>query len=172
MKILVVSDSHGRSSGIAKVLKMHQDAHYLIHLGDGIDDLKDLSTPDSIQMITVNGNREDGFFSLKKAPPFSLLEVLGKKLFICHGHRYNVNHSMQNLYLAAKEQDADIALFGHTHFKHNEYVPPLETEDSQKGIYLFNPGSISAPRDDLFPSFGLIDIRESGILLSHGIIRP
>ena len=55
--------------------------------------------------------------------------------------------------------NADIVLFGHTHERLEKYIP---TDDG--GFYLFNPGSIGGFK----PSYGIINIADSGILLSHG----
>ena len=173
MKILVFSDSHGNPSNISKALKMHPDAELLIHLGDGINDLyKIKETYPDYEAVTVYGNFEDSFFVKKSENTFNCVTANGKKIFLCHGHRYSVGFSKQNLIYAALEQGADIALFGHTHVKHNEYLPPerLNT-NTEKGLYLFNPGSISRPRDSIYASFGIIEIRDDGILLSHCIIK-
>lgn len=173
MKILVFSDSHGNPSNISKAIKMHPYAELLIHLGDGINDLyKIKETYPDYEAVTVYGNFEDSFFVKKSENTFNCVTANGKKIFLCHGHRYSVGFSKQNLIYAALEQGADIALFGHTHVKHNEYLPPerLNT-DTEKGLYLFNPGSISRPRDSIYASFGIIEIRDDGILLSHCIIK-
>ena len=90
---------------------------------------------------------------------------------MCHGHRQFVNVGHQNLIYSAIEQNADIALYGHTHCKFNKYIPSDELAfNCNKGLYIFNPGSISRPRDGIYPSYGIIEIQENGILLSHGNI--
>ena len=43
MKILIFSDSHGRSANMLKAIEYHPDAETLLHLGDGTDDLNDVS---------------------------------------------------------------------------------------------------------------------------------
>ena len=173
MKILIFSDSHGNPANISRAIKMHPDAELLIHLGDGINDLyKVKENYPNYETATVYGNFEDSFFVKKTENTFNCVTVNGKKIFLCHGHRYSIGFSKQNLIYAALEHGADIALFGHTHVKHNEYLPPerLNT-NTEKGLYLFNPGSISRPRDSVYASFGIIEIRDDGILLSHCIIK-
>ena len=61
----------------------------------------------------------------------------------------------------ATEQNADILLFGHTHTPLEKYIPTDEG-----GFYLFNPGSIGAGYGGA--SYGVINITDKGILLSHG----
>ena len=36
----------------------------------------------------------------------------------------------------------------------------------ENGIYIMNPGSASSPRDGKKPSYGIIDITKSGILMN------
>lgn len=172
MKIIIVSDSHGYGTNIGKVLGMHPDAEMLIHLGDGIDDL-DKYRPDypDMKFFAVNGNKEDGLFGTSPSLPFNVIEAAGKRILFCHGHRLCVNAGLGRLFYTAAEQSADIALYGHTHVKHNEYHPIDSDGNGGKGIYLFNPGSITLPRDCLTPSFGLLEIRDNGVLLSHGMLR-
>lgn len=172
MKIIVISDSHGYEMNIGKVLEMHADAELLIHLGDGIDDLKRYRPNyPNMEFLSSNGNKEDGALSISNSLPFNVIEAAGKRILYCHGHRLCVNAGLSRLFYTAAEQSADIALFGHTHVKHNEYRPIVSGENDGKGIYLFNPGSITLPRDCLTPSFGLLEIRENGVLLSHGMLR-
>ncbi len=171
MKIIVFSDSHGKYANIKKAVDMHPDAKYLIHSGDGVMDLNTLDNlPQNI--FTVNGNHEDGFRGAKNNVRQQCITVCGKKIFLCHGHKHNVNFNLQNLIYAAVEANADIAVYGHTHIKHSEYIPPDKLfVGRSNGLYIFNPGSISMPRDSIYSSFGLIEIHKNGILLSHGTVK-
>ena len=54
----------------------------------------------------------------------------------------------------AKENNCDIALFGHTH------IPKTVYED---GIHLVNPGSCSRAREG-GPTYAVIDITDKGIM--------
>lgn len=62
------------------------------------------------------------------------LEVEGRRLFACHGHRYGVKSGTERLAEAAKARGCDIALYGHTH------VPDVHEE---KGILMINPGCMT-----------------------------
>ena len=171
MKILVFSDSHGRFHNMEKALSLHSDAKYILHLGDGTSDLDFIDTK-SYTVHKVNGNYEDSFLYTHNGLPFFCFEVENKKIYMCHGHRHNVRFSMQNLCYSAIENNADIVLYGHTHIKHNEYISSEKLHtDRENGLYIFNPGSISRPRDSIYPSYGIIEIQDGGILLSHGIIK-
>lgn len=165
MKILVISDSHGRTSGIQRALSLHPDAEQLIFLGDGAGDLR-IVDQSAVKITAVRGNCD--FLPPTSDLPFTrVISVMGKRIFMCHGNNYGAGSGSGALLYAAMEAQADVCLYGHTHVKHNEYV----SIPDRGGIYLFNPGSISCPRDCTTPSYGVIEIRENGILLSHGFIR-
>ena len=169
MKALIFSDSHGKYINMQKAIDMHMDSDYIIHLGDGLADLDNIN-PHNAQIIKTNGNFEDSFFSFGKNREIArVIELSNMRIFICHGHRHGVSGGIHNLINAIMEHDAVIALYGHTHIKHSEYISPSETV--KKGIYVFNPGSISRPRDDIYSSFGLLEIKDGFVLLSHGIIK-
>jgi putative phosphoesterase len=171
MKILVFSDSHGKYNNMQKAVNMHPDAKYLLHLGDGIADLDNVNMG-NIELHKVNGNFEDSFLFVKKALPFECVEICGRRIYMCHGHRHKVGFGLHNLCLSALENNIDIALYGHTHVKHNEYITGEKLPFTRKnGLYIFNPGSISLPRDSIYSSYGIIEIQDNGILLSHGLIK-
>jgi len=164
MKILIFSDSHGSSSKMDSALDMHIDADIAIHLGDGTREFKLIceSRPE-IRSLFVCGNFEDPF---GKDPLSSFVnEICGKRILITHGHSFSVKSGLGRLLQEAVHRKADIVLFGHTHVPLEKYV----TEDVPYPIYLFNPGSISRPRDG-HPSYGILDIRGSSVLFSIGHI--
>lgn len=59
----------------------------------------------------------------------------GVRIFGTHGHRYGVKQGLLRFSLAAQEQQAQVALFGHTH------IPYCRQED---GLWLLNPGAAAA----------------------------
>jgi len=173
MKILVFSDSHSRHQNIIKALALHPDAKLILHLGDGVDDLLK-AMPDTCCSETkcVSGNCD--IIPLCKTKPPSLLcfEAENKKILMCHGHEKNVKYTLNNLIYSALEHEADIVLFGHTHQRYCEYIPPDKLPAKREnGLYVFNPGSISFPKDSKPSSYGIIDIRSNGIMLSCGSIQ-
>ena len=58
-------------------------------------------------------------------------------IYMTHGHLFNVNMGLTYLSLAAKEKNASLCFYGHTHKLAAEMVD---------GILYLNPGSISQPR--------------------------
>ena len=176
MKFLVFSDSHGSTFYMKKALSLHPDAEVIFHLGDGVNDLSLLSeyTRDKA-VFTVNGNYEDSFFPSDDSKRYDTLNTAGVKFFFCHGHRFlsggYLGDPFSVLINKALSKECDVALFGHTHRGYERYIPPEELPfKREKGLYLFNPGSISLPRDGGLPSYGIIEARDNGILFSHARI--
>lgn len=166
MKILIISDSHGRRSGIKKALDAHPDAQLLLFLGDGIRDIES-AAEERLTVYSVRGNCDTGFIDQRKYPAQRTVTVMGKTVFMCHGNSYGVGGGSGAVVYAAMEAGAHICLYGHTHVKQSSYLP----DAGPQGLYLFNPGSITLPRDCMTPSYGILDIRENGVLLSHGFIQ-
>ena len=79
-----------------------------------------------------------------------IVELGGKRLFLCHGHTYGVEAGLTRLYLRAKELGCHAALFGHTH---------VAFLDEGGEVTLLNPGSPSRPRGGSRRAMGLLTIR-------------
>lgn len=152
MKILVVSDTHGRWGALYNVIRSHPDAGTVIHLGDGNDDLERLRPEFAhLDMYGVLGNCD---FSFGTGLSSVLTVTIEKKVIFCtHGHNYRVKAGYSMVEAAARARSADICLFGHTH------EPFCEC---RSGLYMMNPGSLGHPRDRK-PSCGIIDITSEGI---------
>jgi putative phosphoesterase len=133
MLIAVVSDTHRETKYINLAKKLIKDADILIHLGDNIDDVEILEDGFKGKVYAVAGNCDYS----TKYPKEAIIEVNGKKVFFTHGDLYGVKSSMNNIYYRAKELEADIVLFGHTH---------QQIIEEENGMILMNPGSISLPK--------------------------
>ena len=147
MKILVISDVHGRRDAVERVLSQQPDARTVLFLGDGLREVEDVADihPERT-FLTVPGNCD--FAALQ---PAARLEWLGgKKVFITHGHKYNVKYGLYTVEMAARERGADIVVFGHTHQPLQEYVD---------GLYMLNPGSLGYGE-----TYGLLDISSAGVM--------
>ena len=152
MKIIVVSDSHGRIQPLEKIItEIYADLY--IHLGDGERELDDicLANPDK-QVYHVHGNCDLGSFS----PDELLISPDDKNvIYAVHGHMHGVKYSLDTLKNLARQKGANIALFGHTHARYCEY---------DNGLYILNPGSVSRPRDGKRQSFGVIELLPKGVI--------
>ena len=173
-KILIVSDSHGKSENIKKAID-REKPDMLLHLGDIEADTEEVRRwlGEAIPAIFLRGNCDDyGNDNLRKT---SVFELNGHRFYCTHGHSIGVSVGLGNLICCAIENKCDIALFGHTHVpvdveagagqkyeeNENDNVDEKYKEDENdnvdeeykedednKGISLriLNPGSISLPR--------------------------
>lgn len=149
MKILVVSDTHDHIDRLIQNLKNMEKMDMLFHLGDYVEDGIKIGEELNIPTIIVRGN---GDYNRLDFNEDELVEIKGKKIFLTHGHKYNVRRGITNLYYKALEEEADIVLFGHTH------VPIVEHID---GITIMNPGSPSFPRGyDRKDTFGILILND------------
>lgn len=129
MKYLVFSDTHHCSFACEQALQKHPDAVGILHLGDVEADVTDLQFLTTLPIVAVTGNNEYGFCQF---PLWDCLEIAGHRIFLTHGHVYEVRRGVNKVVSAALQHGCDICLFGHTH-------QPLWT--IEKGIYVGNPGA-------------------------------
>ncbi|CAM3575620.1 Phosphodiesterase YfcE [Vibrio aerogenes CECT 7868] len=166
MKLMIASDIHGSLSAAERVIELYQSsgATGLILLGDLLNHGPRNPVPDSYlpvqvakllnpyakEIIAVRGNCDSEVdqmlldFPMMEDFSWVMLES-GQRFFLTHGHLYN----QDNLPPLAKN---DVLIHGHTHV-------PVARSCSE--YYWFNPGSVTFPRGDLPPSYGLF---ESGCL--------
>ena len=133
MRILVFSDTHNNVSRAFGVINNLIGIDAVIHCGDGVLDVKALQEdfPD-IKFFCVKGNCD-----ISGANAEELIELGEKKIFVTHGHRYNVKSEIDFEYETirdkGRELGADAVLFGHTHIPYNR---------NWGDITVMNPGSI------------------------------
>lgn len=147
MRILVISDTHRRTDRAVELLyEVAKNIDAVIHLGDNVEDANFIKKNFRLPIHVVAGNCDYG----GNVPHEILLHAGGKRIFFTHGHYYDVrNNNIETIAKRAAEVNADICLFGHTH------IPNLQI---QNGIIFFNPGSLSEPRGNSRPSYGIIKI--------------
>ena len=88
--------------------------------------------------------------------PTSELNIGGKKIFAVHGNGYSLDYGLYSLSAEAREKEADICLYGHTH------VPDITTG---YGIWFVNPGSVSRPRGIAGKTYAVIEITKNGEII-------
>ena len=149
-KVLVISDTHGRTKNLEKILPLVKPLDQLIHLGDVGNDIDYIEVIAECPCCFVAGNND--FYST--LPRERLIKLNQVPIFLTHGHYYYVNARKDMLKSVAVQRGARIALFGHTH------VPYLDDTDS---MLVANPGSLSLPRQaDHYPTYMLLWIGEDG----------
>ncbi len=150
MKILIISDTHGRHDYLETVLEYEKPLDLLIHLGDaqGHEDYIEVIAECPVEVVAGNND----FYS--SLPGERELKIGKYKVFLTHGHYYYVNAGTRRIRQEAEERGMDIVMFGHTHH------PLIEEAD---GITVLNPGSIAYPRQEgRRPSYILMDLDEDG----------
>lgn len=118
MNILVFSDSHGYYNRILKIINNHPEADMIIHCGDILNDALSLKSllSNRIPVYYVVGNND----LAPNEPKELTLELMGKKIFVTHGHLFRVKSSTE--YLRKKIlKGYDLVLYGHTHIPNTEY---------------------------------------------------
>lgn len=150
MKILILSDSHGRNTNMERVINKVSPFDMCIHLGDleGCENYLEAVLDCPIEMIPGNN---DYFMEIEREKE---IFIGNHKILLTHGHRHRVNFGIQDIARWGKENQAQIVMFGHTHV-------PLIKEVS--GVMLINPGSISRPRQEGHkPSYIIMELDRKG----------
>lgn len=147
MRILVISDAHGRHSRIETAIEAQPSAKHIFYLGDKLEDIDGFAEfyPDRT-FYSVPGNCD--MFSVEKTTREATLA--GRKILYTHGHEFGVKLGKTRLIAYAKARNADIVLYGHTHEAETLY---------EDGMYIINPGSIGKGYP---PSYAVIDLEDNG----------
>jgi putative phosphoesterase len=161
MKLFFISDIHGSLTDLSRALDCFEEekADRLIILGDALyhgprNPLPGGYNPAEVaamlnrykqQILAVRGNCDSEVDQMLIDYPmmetYSTLLVENRKFFLTHGHIYNPDEP-------PPLNPGDILAFGHTH------LPIAEKRDA---VYLFNPGSITLPKQGNPKSVGLYD---------------
>lgn len=149
MRIGVVSDTHGEEWALAACMVAAGPVDAWFHLGDYVSDAQALQAQGK-PVYSVCGNMD----ALATGPRERVVELGGKRFFLCHGHSYGVKSGLLRLTLRARELGCQAALFGHTH------IPFLDEEGD---ILLLNPGSPSFPRGGSKRCMGLLMLAEDSL---------
>ncbi|MBO5197424.1 MAG: metallophosphoesterase [Lachnospiraceae bacterium] len=150
MKIMIVSDTHGRCQYLERAVKQISPIDMLIHLGDLEGGEEQVRAIANCPVEMVSGNN-DFFTPLERE---KMITIGQYRIFLTHGHRYSVSYGTSMLKEAAYARGADIVMFGHTH-------RPLI--DMSGDVWAINPGSISQPRQESHvPTYIVMDIDRKG----------
>lgn len=153
MKILALSDTHGKLDKALKVCDVVSDADLVIHLGDHKSDGDEIAKAKGIDVIAVKGNCDGGY----SENDYEIVSTPSGKILLIHGHMQNVKSTLQNLLCRTRELGCKAAVFGHTH------KPCIEEVN---GTYLINPGSLPLPADGGNGSYAVIEATENAFSAS------
>ena len=150
MKILVMSDSHSGMSFMRYCVdKIRPDQ--IIHLGDYYDDgqtIGELYPHIRVHQVPGNG---DCFGIGAREPVVMCYDIGGVRVFMTHGHKHGVKAGDGMLVEAAKEMQAQVVLYGHTH-----QAACYQAED---GLWVMNPGSCRGYSG----SVGILEIQDKKV---------
>lgn len=173
MKLFFASDLHGCLPATQQVLAEFDKSgcETLVLLGDVLNHgprnpvpegynppaVSELLNQHAHQIIAVRGNCDSEVDQMLLSFPMMMdyawvLLESGQRLFLTHGHLYNASNRP-----ALKQ--GDIIAHGHTH------IPVAELDGDQ---FIFNPGSITFPRNGFAASYGLLDGNELKVLTFSG----
>lgn len=161
MKLMLISDIHGSPSALEDALRLadREQAGRILVLGDLLNHgprnplsadynplrVAELLNENHHRITCVRGNCDSEVDQmLIKAPimsEYAQVLVDGRQLFLTHGHLWHPD-KLPGL------NSGDVFCYGHFH------IPVLEERD---GITLFNPGSITLPKNGYPASVGWYD---------------
>lgn len=130
LNILIFSDTHQNIDDPIEIIHSEPEVNAIIHAGDHESDaIKIHEKFPNIPIFYVPGNCD----YLSSSPTDSEITFGGKKIFITHGHAYNVKYGLSQIMNKASYGDYDLLVFGHTHKSLIEYF---------SGSIIVNPGSM------------------------------
>ena len=176
MKVLIASDIHGSAywaERLVRAVEVEQPDRIVL-LGDLLyhgprNDLPREYDPkrvipllnglaDSGNLVAVRGNCDAEVDQMVLSFPCmadyaELVDDGGRTLFLTHGHVFGAgfHNSVDNIPTLA---EGSAVVYGHTHVKVNEPV------GARPGIWAFNPGSVSIPKDGSH-SYGIYESGEA-----------
>ena len=147
MKAVVLSDSHGSFGELKKAVDaeiQNGGVSMIMFAGDVQRDADALRREyPRIPVAVVLGNND---WSVRDVPFDRTFTFAGKRVFLTHGHKYHVKYGLNTLLLKAREENADICVFGHTHRAYCEEV---------SGVFMLNPGSA-------WLTYAVLEVDENG----------
>ena len=146
MKILLVSDSHGNSEALDKLLEIYPNMDAYLHAGDLEADEQSIHPFDC-----VKGNCDH----FSRLPERRIIHTPYGALLMQHLPYLPTD--------IVKKYNIKIFCYGHTHRRKFELID---------GIYWINPGAISYPRDGNDLSYAIVEITSSSINVDFRTLSP
>ncbi|KIR03318.1 phosphoesterase [Lachnospiraceae bacterium TWA4] len=144
MRYFITSDTHGRYERIFEIFKKTGPYDGMIHCGDSElpKNFWEKNIPCPVYIVKGNCDRGNQY------PLREEIVLEGHKVMVVHGHREDVNWSLDGLKKVADDIGAEIIFYGHTHI----------AEKVELGNQVFvNPGSLIVPRN-LKPSYAVMNV--------------
>ncbi len=173
MKLFFASDLHGCLPATEKTLRAFDESgcEHLVLLGDILNHgprnpvpegynppaVAELLNQHADRIIAVRGNCDSEVDQMLLSFPMMMdfawvILESGQRLFVTHGHLYNASKR-------PPLKHGDVIAHGHTH------IPVAELDGEQ---FVFNPGSVTFPRDGFAPSFGMLQDKQLSVMTFDG----
>lgn len=141
--IVLCSDSHMDTDSLRYVREHHPEADLFVHCGDS-----ELREADMEGFLFVRGNHD--FYLGNNVPDWRIIEVLGHRIYLCHGHLDILIYYHYDLMAKhAKANRCDTVFFGHMHIC-QDFI--------EDGVRMLNPGSLAYSRDYSGKSYMLVTV--------------
>ena len=96
MRVVIVSDTHGRLGDLQEAVERSKPVDWVLHLGDvegQQDEIADIAAMAGAKVAMVSGNN-DFFSSLRKELE---LVIGGVRIWMTHGHQYSVYQGIERI---------------------------------------------------------------------------
>ncbi len=156
-RVIAVSDSHGSWQELRDAFlqaRISGKIDVAVFLGDGSSDFARVRPEleaEGTLCYAVSGNND-----WSSPDPREAVFSVGKvRFYACHGHARGVKYGLDRLWYAAMENEAQVALYGHTH---------VADSTIERGVHLINPGAVCqrSPRDTAYAD---IRVEDNGAVL-------
>ena len=143
IKILVLSDNHGQTETMDRIIKK-ENPDYKLHCGDYLIPKKEMEKRFDY-FVLGNNDLDEGDIEIE----FSIDQF---KFKLLHGHTLGMDiYSHDRLLEKIQQEEYDALIFGHVHI-------PINKSKNDKTI--FCPGSSNYPRDNNGATYGIILIND------------
>ena len=126
MKIIVMSDSHGNTEAVEKVIAQNPNSDGFYHLGDGWRDFAFGTLESGVFRIGVRGNCD----MASQLPQKDVRTIEEIRVAAQHGEDF---HGLADAVLFGTREKAKVVLYGHTHIPNIDFV---------NGVFLICPGTL------------------------------
>jgi len=159
LRFVVVADTHGRPHPLLDRRIVEAAPDHILHAGD-IGDLCVLTSLRARAPVTVvRGNIDARAPDLPDAVTIDLCDAGGTRLTLLLVHVAVQGLTIRaDVARLARAEGATVVVCGHSHV-------PFATED--RGLTLFNPGSVGPRRFQLPVVLGVLDVRPEGASVRH-----
>ena len=149
MKLLIISDTHGNTKVMNKIIKK-ENPDFVIHAGDHcLDSKEQISKYANYYVAGNNDYIGDNIITFS---------VDGINIMLTHGHMFSffdIDKWEQELYKYSLNKNINLIIYGHSH---------LERFTKINNTYILNPGSLTRPRNKLnIPTYAILNIDKNKI---------